>query len=296
MKNITILSGKGGVGKSSITASLAIALSKKNKIILADCDVDAPNLALVFGKRQESFLEWNDISTKQEAKFDLKKCNSCQKCFDACHFRAIKWIDNKPRLKKFSCEGCGVAEVICSENAIKLVDVNNAEIGYVHSGYGFNIVSSQLKIGESGSGKLVAEVKNKASKLENNVDIILVDSAAGIGCPVIASVSGSDYCILVVEPTPSSMYDMKKALEIVYHFQIASGIIINKFDINKKHLKEIEKFAEKENIDIISRLPYHKDFVKALLDMKPIIELNSDIAEIFYDMSCRISDFLKIKN
>ncbi len=284
MKNITILSGKGGVGKSSIIASLAIVLSEQKKVVLADCDVDAPNLALVFGEKEKDFAEWEDISTKQKALFDLKKCNSCGKCKQSCYFDAIDWIDNKPQLKKFSCEGCGIAEVICPMNAIKLVDINNAKIGYVNTEYGFAVVSSQLDVGESGSGKLVALVKKRAKELSSDCDIMLVDSAAGIGCPVIASVAGSDYCILIVEPTPSSIYDMKKALKIVNHFQIKSGVIINKFDINKKFLGEIENFTAKEKINIIGRLPYHKDFVKALINMKPVVLNNSEIAKIFYNI------------
>jgi MinD superfamily P-loop ATPase len=281
MKKITILSGKGGVGKSSITASLGVILSKKYKIILADCDVDAPNLALVFGKKEKDFLEWSDISTNQKAVFDLDKCNSCQKCYKACYFNAIDWIDNKPQLKKFSCEGCGIADIICPVGAIKLVDVKNAKIGHVYTKYGFDVVSSQLNIGESGSGKLVAEVKNKAKELANDSEIMLVDSAAGIGCPVIASVSGSDYCVLIVEPTPSSFYDMKKALDVINHFKINSGIIVNKFDINKKYLEEIKKFAKNKKIKIIGELPYDKDFIRALVDMVPVVEKSDKQKKIF---------------
>lgn len=281
MKTITILSGKGGVGKSSITASLAIALSKKYKIVLADCDVDAPNLALVFGKYEKDFLQWQSISTNQKAVFDLEKCNSCKKCYDACYFNAINWNNDKPQLKEFSCEGCGVAEVICPVGAIKLEDVKNAKIGYVDSGYEFNIVSSQLNIGESGSGKLVSEVKNKAKKIAGDAEIMLVDSAAGVGCPVIASVSGSDFCVLVVEPTPSSFYDMKKALNITKHFGIKSGIIINKYDLDKKNYKTIEEFAKKEDIPIIGNIPYDKFFIEALVKMIPVIEISGRISKIF---------------
>ncbi len=288
MKTITILSGKGGVGKSSITASLSILLSQKQKIVLADCDVDAPNLALVFGKREKNFIEWHAISTNQKAVFDLDKCNSCQKCFNACYFNAIDWKKNKPQLKKHSCEGCGIAEVICPVNAIKLENINNAKIGYTDTKYNFYIASSQLNIGESGSGKLVMEVKNKAEKIATNAEIMLVDSAAGIGCPVIASISGSDQCILIVEPTPSSFYDMKKALEIINHFKIKSSIIINKYDLNKNHYETIKEFAKNKKIPIIGEIPYDKSFVEALTKMTPVIEINKDIRKIFENIIAKL--------
>jgi MinD superfamily P-loop ATPase len=293
MKRITILSGKGGVGKSSITASLAIALSKKYKIVLADCDVDAPNLALVFGKDEKDFLQWQNISTNQKAVFDLDKCISCQKCYDTCYFKAIDWRDDKPHLKEFSCEGCGMAEVVCPVGAIKLEDVKNAKIGYVESDYGFKIVSSQLKIGESGSGKLVTAVKNKAEKMSKDCEIILVDSAAGVGCPVIASVSGSDLCVLVVEPTPSSFCDMKKALEITKHFNIKSGIIINKYNLDEKNYKKIEEFAKSENIPVIEKIPYDKSFVKALVKMTPVVKINEKINKIFNHIASRLDELIK---
>jgi len=228
MKTITVLSGKGGVGKSSISASLSLLLSKRKKIITADCDVDASNLALVFGKREVDFLEWEAISTNQKAVFDLEKCISCQKCFDACYFSAIDWKDNKPKLKEFSCEGCEVCKMVCPVGAITMEDVYNAKIGYAETDYGFKVVSAQLSPGESGSGKLVSAVKRKANSLAKDADYLMVDSAAGVGCPVIASVTGSDYCILVAEPTPSSISDVSRALEVVKHFRIKAGLIINK--------------------------------------------------------------------
>ena len=281
MKQISILSGKGGVGKSSIAASIGILLAKKYKIVLADCDVDAPNLGLVFGIEEKDFLEWENISTNEKAVFDLKKCVACKKCFDVCYFKAIAWVKNKPKLKKFSCEGCGACEIICPVGAIKLEKINNAKIRYAKTKYGFKLVSSQLNIGESGSGKLVNKVKEKARSISTDADIMLVDSAAGIGCPVIASVSGSDYAVLVVEPTPASLFDMKRALAIVNHFNINKGIIINKFDINKKYCKEIEEFARTQKIKIIGRLPYDKNFVKALVEMKPVIEIDGNIRGLF---------------
>lgn len=281
MKTITVLSGKGGVGKSSISASLSLLLSEKKKIITADCDVDASNLALVFGKKESDFLEWKPISTNQKAVFDLEKCISCKKCFNSCYFKAIDWKNEKPRLKEFSCEGCEVCKMLCPVGAITMEDVYNAKIGYVKTDYGFMLVSAQLSPGESGSGKLVYSVKKKAKEIAGESDLLIVDSAAGIGCPVIGSVSGSDYCVLVAEPTPSSISDVSRALEIVGHFKIKAGLIINKSDINEKFRIELEKFASDNNLDLLGNIPYDKSFSRALVEMKPVIEYNKSLLVYF---------------
>lgn len=282
MKTVIILSGKGGVGKSSVVASLAVLFSKDRKIICADCDVDASNLSLVLGA--DKYEEWNDLSTNEKAVFDLEKCISCKKCFNECYFNAIGWQDNKPVLKEFSCEGCGLCKLICPQKAITMERINNAKIGYADTKYGFKVVSAQLSPGESGSGKVVSEVKKKAKKMGADADIMFVDSAAGIGCPVIASVTGSDYAILVTEPTPSGFSDMKKAFEVVSHFNIPCGIVINKYDINEKHTEVIEEFAEENKLRVIAKIPFDKKFAEALTEMTPIIEHEKSYVKLFEDL------------
>lgn len=268
MEKITILSGKGGVGKSSITASLAVALSEKHKVICADCDVDASNLALVFGAEPKN---WEKLSTNQKAVFDLEKCKKCKKCVHVCYFNAIKW-DDKPILKQFSCEGCGACTLICPENAITLEDVYNAKIGFSKTKYGFDVVSAQLEIGESGSGKVVSKVKELANEIGKDSEYMLIDAAAGIGCPVIASVSGSNKVILVTEPTPSAFSDMRRALKMASYFRPKLFCVINKYDLNQDMTLKIIEFCEKNNIKVIAKFPYDKVFVKALKEMKPVIE------------------------
>ena len=275
MEKITILSGKGGVGKSSITASLAVELSKNHKIICADCDVDASNLALVFGTETKN---WEKLSTNEKAVFDLEKCSKCKKCFHTCYFNAIKWEDG-PVLKPFSCEGCGACTLVCPENAITLEPVYNAKIGHSKTKYGFEVSSAQLKMGESGSGKVVSKVKELAEKLGKDCEYMLIDAAAGIGCPVIASVVGSNKVILVTEPTSSAFSDMKRAMEMVSYFQPKMFCVINKYDLNPNMTKKIIKFCEENNIKLIAKIPYDKIFVKALKEMKPVIEYKYE--EIF---------------
>ena len=286
MKIITILSGKGGVGKSSISASLAVSFSKDKKIICADCDVDASNLSLVLGA--DKYTNWEDISTNEKAVFDLDKCNSCKKCFTECHFNAIEWVNNKPGLKEFSCEGCGMCELVCPQNAISMKKENNAKIGYANTKYGFEVVSAQLNPGESGSGKVVFEVKKKARERGFDAEVMFIDSAAGIGCPVIASVAGSDYAILVTEPTPSGFFDMKKALEVITHFKIPAGIIINKFDLNLNQTAKIEEFAKINKLDIIEKIPFDKQFAKALTEMVPIIKYDETYRSMFDNIKFKL--------
>ncbi|MFH0891663.1 MAG: ATP-binding protein [Candidatus Falkowbacteria bacterium] len=281
MKTITVLSGKGGVGKSSLTASLAIAFSRRKKIIAADCDVDASNLALVFGVREKDYEEWKEISTNQRPVFDRDKCDSCRECFKNCYFGAICWKKKKPVLFNYGCEGCGVCELVCLRGAITLKDIVNARIGYAETRYGFKIALAQLEVGESGSGKVVAEVKRRAAELAGDAKIMLSDSAAGISCPVIASVTGSDYCVLVAEPTSSSLADMKKALAVVKHFEVPRGIIINKYDINEEGCRQIEEFAAGEEIKILGKLPYDRVFVEALVNMTPVIEKSEKLDRLF---------------
>ncbi|MCK5282416.1 MAG: ATP-binding protein [Nanoarchaeota archaeon] len=292
MKKITILSGKGGVGKSSVTASLAVALSKNHKIITADCDVDASNLALVLGVKD--LKNKKQLSTNQIAEFDLRKCTSCKKCFQECNFNAIEWKDDKPELKQFGCEGCGVCELVCPEDAIRLINIQNAEIGYAQTRYGFLIISAQLGIGQSGSGKVVTAVRKLAEEKAKGAEIMLIDAAAGIGCPVIASVAGTDYVIAVTEPTPSGISDMKRALSMVDHFRIPYGIVINKFDINKEKTKEIEEFGKERGIEIIARIPYDKGFMDALVNLTPIIVYNKKYEGLFYGIADKLKQILSL--
>jgi MinD superfamily P-loop ATPase len=288
MKTITILSGKGGVGKSSITASLAVSLSRHKKIVCADCDVDASNLALVFGIDAASYEEWTPLSIKQKAQFDHEKCTSCGKCAEHCYFNAIELEGGKPRLKEFNCEGCGVCVMVCPADAITMKEVQNANIGYATTPHGFTVVSAQLDIGASGSGMVVSAVKRKAASLAGDADIMLVDSAAGIGCPVIASVTGSDYVVVVAEPTPPGVADMKRVLEVVKHFRIPYGFIINKHDMNKTLTKDIEGFAKRNAAQVLARIPYDKAFTEALVNMTPLVEHSKKYAPLFEELAKKV--------
>jgi MinD superfamily P-loop ATPase len=290
MRSIVVLSGKGGVGKSSIAASLAVALSKEKKIVCADCDVDASNLSLLFALSEDKYEEWYPLSTNQIAIVDKKRCISCRKCIAACYFKALHIQDNVPTVDGFGCEGCGACALICPVNAIRLEGINNAKIGYAKTKYGFDISSAQLEPGNSGSGKVVAEVRKKAREIAPDAEILLIDSAAGIGCPVIASVTGNDYAIIVTEPTPSGFSDLKRALEVVDHFRIKKGIIINKSDLNNAYADKICSFAEKSHIKILKKIPFDNMFVKAMTEMIPLVEIKKEYESIFDDICDQVMD------
>jgi len=284
MKTITIFSGKGGTGKTTVSSSLAVMLSRERKIAVADCDVDAPNLGLSLGLKEKDYSSFINLRASEKAELIKEKCTGCKKCLNVCSFNAIKW-DKKQNIPVFDdllCEGCGTCVIVCPENAIKLRKVENATIS-VGKAYGFGIVSGQLKMGESGSGRIVMEVKRKAMEIarKENAELILVDSAAGIGCPVIASVNGSDYVIAVTEPTPSALSDLKRGLKIVNHFGIPCGVVINKYDINKEFSNKIEKFANKNKIPILGKIPYNKEFVEALVNLRPAVVYNKKFESLF---------------
>lgn len=295
MKKITILSGKGGVGKSTITASLAVILSKEKKIVTVDCDVDAPNLGLVLGLSHNDY-KWRKISTNEKAVLIEKKCIGCKKCLGVCNFSAISWNKekNQPIFNRMHCEGCGACQLICPKNAIKLEKVKNASIG-ISQTHGFPIVAGELKMGESGSGKIIIEVKNMASKIAKNTDMMLIDCAAGIGCPVISSIQGSDYGVIVTEPTPSAFHDMKRSLQILYNFHIPCGIIINKYDLDKKFSEKVRQFAYKNKLPILGKLPYDKKFVEALVHLKPIVEYDKKYEKVFEKILSNIMAEIKHK-
>jgi len=225
---IVVASGKGGTGKSMLASSLSLLFSKKAKVVACDCDVDAPNLGLWLGVTSYDIVE--PISTSEKAEIDSEKCIGCGRCFENCSFGAIEKIDSKFIVNPLLCEGCGVCKIVCPAEAVKVKPVENGEIRIKKTMWGFPLVSGQLKPGEAGSGRIVQELRKKADEIDH--DVMILDAAAGIGCPVIASVTNCDYAVLVTEPTPSAFSDLERILEIVDHFKVPYGIVVNKWDVN----------------------------------------------------------------
>jgi len=267
---IVVASGKGGVGKSMLSSVLVMLFNSDGKKVLAlDGDVDAPNLALWLGgvrkwERQEKF------STSEKAFIEREKCTGCGECVKKCQFEAIKLKNGKAEINPFLCEGCGVCEIICPQKAIKMKSIKNGLLNIKNNLKGVKIISGQLKIGETGSGNIVSYLREQAESWD--YDIMLIDSAPGTGCPVIASVRDTNFALLVTEPTPSGLADLKRVLEVIKFFKVPYGIVVNKWDINEKVTQKIEKEFKGKILGLIS---YDQKIFQALADLKPI--MNTDL-------------------
>ncbi|MFH0702216.1 MAG: ATP-binding protein [bacterium] len=264
MKELVIISGKGGTGKTSIVASFA-ALAK-NKI-LVDCDVDAADLHLILNpeiKRSTEFYSGKNAEIK------LEICTSCGKCLEICRFDAISkdFIVNETK-----CEGCGACFYHCPFQAVKFESKKSGNWYDSNTRFG-KLIHAKLGIAEENSGKLVTEIKNYARIVakQNKLDFIIVDGSPGIGCPVIASISGAHLVIIVTEPTLSGIHDAKRVFELAKHFKIPACICINKYDINLELTDKIEIFCIKNNIKLVGKIPYSKDFTRSMIKSLSIIE------------------------
>jgi len=288
---IAITGGKGGVGKSMMATSLAVEFARNSKTMLVDADAECPNDHLLLSiKRKKYAIVYQSIP-----KFDYSKCTKCGKCALSCKRGAIVWIKEKyPAFVKDACIGCMACLSACPYGAIT---ETKKEIGTIYTGknYNVNLVSSELKLGELASGEVVAEVRKYSDKINEKIkaDIMIIDSSPGIGCPVIASLVGTDYIVAVTEPTPSALFDLKRVLYLAEHFGIKHGIIINKSDLAKSFYKEIEKFAKINKIPILGRIPYRKDFVKSTIKMKPVVEINKKYKKLFKEIINKINIKLK---
>ena len=279
---IAITGGKGGTGKSMVSTSLAVEFAKNKKTMLVDADVECPNDHLLLSIERKK-----DITVYQPIpKWDFDKCTKCGKCASICKQNAIVFVKGKyPAFVKDVCIGCKACFVACPENAIT---ETKKDIGTIFTGNNYNVhlVSGELKLGELASGEVVAEVRKHSDKLNKKTEseIVLIDSAAGIGCPVIASIIGTDYIVAVTEPTPSALHDLKRVLYLANHFGIKHGIVINKFDLEEDFCSKIEDFAKENKIRIIGKIPYRKDFVDATIKMKPVVEINPVYKDAFQEI------------
>ena len=288
---IAITGGKGGVGKSMVATSLAVEFARETKTMLVDADAECPNDHLLLSvKRKKYTTVYQSIP-----KFDYSKCTKCGKCALACKRDAIVFVKGKyPVFVKDACIGCMACKAACPYGAIT---ETKKEIGTIYTGknYNVNLVSSELKLGELASGEVVAEVRKCSDKINEKIkaEVAIIDSSPGIGCPVIASLVGTDYIVAVTEPTPAALFDLKRVLYLAEHFKIKHGIVINKFDLAKNFYKEIEKFAKMNKIPILGRIPYRKDFISSTIKMKPVVEINPKYGKIFKDIINQVKAQLK---
>ncbi|MHA1799978.1 MAG: ATP-binding protein [Candidatus Helarchaeota archaeon] len=278
MAVITVLSGKGGVGKTTLTASLSTLFNKEfGNNVSVDTDVDAPNLLLIM---QGTEIEKRDTFSSENAFLDKAKCIGCKACYENCKYDAIDWDEdnNLPILDSLLCEGCGICELVCPEHAIHLEPIKSGEIKYIEAASKLPVISGELKIGEGSSGKVVNEAKQLGVEVadKKNKKIVLIDGPPGIGCPVISAASGSNYIILITEPTPAAIHDVKRALEVARFFCKSVGLIINKADINEKYSNELTHFAKEENLDFLGTIPVDDAIPKSIVRGLPVVEYLKD--------------------
>jgi MinD superfamily P-loop ATPase len=265
MKELVIISGKGGTGKTSITAALA---SLAHDFVLADCDVDAADLHLLLRPKIKTT---NEFIGGKIAQIDLEICTACGKCRELCRFQAI----GRDFIVDFSCEGCGVCVWNCPENAIAFNPRKSGE-WYISDTRYAPMVHARLGIAEENSGKLVTLVRQKARELGNdtNAKLMLVDGPPGTGCPVISAIGGADHLLIVTEPSKSAMHDMEKVIQVAMHFKVPFSVCINKYDLNNSLSELIEKHCRENGIFLAGKLSFDPIFTQAQIQGKSILEVN----------------------
>ena len=268
MKQLLILSGKGGTGKTTVAGAL-IKLSQARAY--ADCDVDAPNLhlSMIHTNTPERF----DYYGMPKAQIDVNTCICCGQCKENCRFDAII-SNNGYKVDPFSCEGCGVCEAVCPANAVSMSPaIAGEQMLYRTAQSVFS--TAQLKMGSGTSGKLVTEVKKRIlSSLLPETELAIIDGSPGIGCPVIASLSGVSMVLIVAEPSISGISDMERILHTAEIFHTPTCVCVNKADVNTELTKQIERFCEEKQIPFVGTIPYDPLAVTAINSGKTIAEID----------------------
>lgn len=272
MKQLVIISGKGGTGKTVISACLATLAHNK---VMVDCDVDAANLYLLL---HPEIQQEHSFSGGLKASVDLDQCTGCGECGDVCRFEAIEdRQDGKIDIDPIACEGCAVCSYVCPVEAISMEKNISGKWFISRTDYG-PFVHARLGIGEENSGKLVTEVRKKAKQMaeDNNLDWIIIDGPPGIGCPVIASLSGADMALVVTEPSLSGIHDMERVAQVAHHFRIKTACCINKFDLNRRLSDQIENWCQKKSIPVVGRVPFDEVVTKSLIQGLPLTQYSEN--------------------
>ncbi|MCK4634882.1 MAG: 4Fe-4S binding protein [Candidatus Aenigmarchaeota archaeon] len=284
MKQFTVISGKGGTGKTSVVAAFA---SLAQNAVFADCDVDAADLHLILKPEIKKTVKFHGLKIPE---IDKKKCIQCGKCHKYCKFGAI---DEDINLIKDSCEGCGVCKHVCPVGAIKMID-RDSGFAYISETRFGSMSHAVLNTAEEASGKLVTLVRENAKTLAADKDLVVIDGPPGIGCPVIASITGVDLVLIVTEPTLSAIHDLKRILGVANHFGIPAAVCINKYDINLENTKEIEEYCRRNNLEIVGKLPYDTIVTEAMIQEKTVIEYSDgDFSDKIKKMWNRIERILE---
>ena len=267
MKEIVVLSGKGGTGKTSIVASFAFLAQSK---VLADCDVDAADLHLLLKPKVK---EEKEFWSGQVAFIDEEKCTECDLCQELCRFGAIKDF----QVDSLSCEGCGFCYHVCPVDAIVMKDSMSGHSFISETKYGY-LCHARLGIAQENSGKLVALVRQNAKLIaeRENLDNIITDGPPGIGCPVISSLSGAGLALLVTEPTLSGIHDLERVIGVCRHFGVPVLVCVNKYDLNEENTYLIESYCAKEGIEVAARISFDNVMTEAIVQGLPVVEYSNN--------------------
>ena len=286
MKQLTILSGKGGTGKTTLTASFAVLA--KNAII-ADCDVDAPDLHMLL---HPEVVETQEFTGSKVAVIDKTKCLSWGICRKKCRFDAIT---RGFTVDPISCEGCGVCTVVCPSNAATLIERKSGYAYVSKTKYGF-MAHALLNPSEGNSGKLVTLVRQNAKNIakQENSELIIIDGPPGIGCPVIASVTGVDVGLVVTEPTMSGIHDLTRALQLLEHFSVTPLVCVNMYDINAENTEKILSFCRENNVEVVGKVPFSPKVTEAMVNGKTVVEYvpEEDVSKKIEDVWERICSLI----
>ncbi|HCT65130.1 MAG TPA: (4Fe-4S)-binding protein [Lachnospiraceae bacterium] len=279
---ISVLSGKGGTGKTTVVAALS-ELAKK--VIKVDCDVDAPNLYLFY---KGTDIETGSFYGGKKAKINKSLCVECGACEEVCKFNAIKNCVVDP----FACEGCGACTLVCPQNAISLEEEKSADTFLTKTDKGI-ISRAMMGVGSDGSGKLVTQLRKNVKKFEDDGTITIIDGSPGIGCAVIASITETDVALIVTEPTKSGLDDLKRILELSEHFETQVMVCINKYNINLEMTSQIEDYAKEKKLFVVGKIPFDKKVMESVNTLKPITAFEDSIArKAIEEMWIRMNDIM----
>lgn len=265
MKEITVISGKGGTGKTSLTGSFAVLAGQS--AVFVDADVDAANLSLIMKPELQQTYEFR---ASRQALIDPDSCLRCGLCLDLCRFDAIS---EDYRVESIDCEGCGLCFHSCPYGAVRMAEKVSGQWFISKTPYGM-LVHARLGVAEENSGKLVTTIRNRAAELASagNKERLIIDGPPGIGCPVIASLAGVKMALIVTEPTLSGIHDLERVLAVCRHFQVTAAVCINRFDLDQSNSKKIEQRCQKNNIIMAGKIPFDKVFVEAIVRGIPVVE------------------------
>ncbi len=277
MKQLLILSGKGGTGKTTMAGAFIKLASAR---VYADCDVDAPNLHLVL--KQWSEPKRTDYYGMPKASIDADLCSECDLCRQNCRFEAIK---DDYRVDFFACEGCGVCEAICPVRAVSLIPAVAGELMLYRNDHVFS--TAQLKMGSGTSGMLVTEVKKQMKSVVLYTDLAIIDGSPGIGCPVIASLSGVDMVLIVAEPSVSGISDMERIVKTAQQFQTRIAVCVNKYDTNLVKTQEIESFCHQAGLPLVGHIPYDPEVIIAVNEGRSIADRDCIAGQAVREVFCR---------